>query len=212
VSLQSSFRKRWLGRHDTPRSPHKEHGPKGKGHQGAGQAVLSVKLQRGIASIFYDQNEGATIFSKAPPMEGFGVHIAGDRNKIRRGFDIYDVDDTTGIWEGDIEDSFYIKAPEKNSHGLLSRAIHAGYINNQNAVLVAYRGADDTIRQQISRDYKFKPATNVQIHTNAGVVDLIDPNPDKVRRAVALARKQVQKVKVTKHSIMTRLLEKGVDY
>ncbi len=46
MSLQSSFRKRWLGRHDTPRSPHKEHGPKGKGkHQGAGQAVHAGRFQ-----------------------------------------------------------------------------------------------------------------------------------------------------------------------
>ncbi len=45
MSLQSSFRKRWLGRHDTPKSPHKEHGPKGKGHQGAGQAVHAGRFQ-----------------------------------------------------------------------------------------------------------------------------------------------------------------------
>ncbi len=44
MSLQSSFRKRWLGRHDTPRSPHKEHGPKGK-HQGAGGAVHAGRFQ-----------------------------------------------------------------------------------------------------------------------------------------------------------------------
>ncbi len=43
MSLQSSFRKRWLGKHDTPRSPHKEHGPKGR--QGAGAAVHAGRFQ-----------------------------------------------------------------------------------------------------------------------------------------------------------------------
>jgi hypothetical protein len=42
--LQAAFRKRQLRLHDTPKSPHKEHGPKGK-HQVAGQAVHAGRFQ-----------------------------------------------------------------------------------------------------------------------------------------------------------------------
>lgn len=212
--LQTAFlkrlRKRRLRKHDTPKSPHKEHDPRYR--QGAGEAVRFSKLQHGVASLFSGENEGATIFTEAPPTDGFGVHIAGDGDKIRRGFDAYDVADTSGVWEGEIEDSFYVAVPEKNSHGLLSRTVHAAAINRQDAVLVVYRGGGDSIRRQIEKDYKFRPATNVQIHTSAGVVDLIDPDPKKVRRAVDLASQTTRGVKVTKRPIMTRLMVKGRDY
>ncbi len=197
-------------KHDTPKSPHKEHDPRYR--QGVGDAVRAGKLQNGMAGIFSGKNEGATIFASDPPTDDFGVHIAGDGDKIRRGFDSYDVDNTSGIWEGEAEDSFYVTAPEKNSHGLLSRAVHSAAINGQNAVVVVYRGQDESIRRQIAKDYKFRPATNIQIHTDNGVIDLIDPDPKKVRRAVRFASTQARNVKVTKHLMMKRLLSRGKDY
>ena len=102
MSLQSSFRKRWLGRHDTPRSPHKEHGPKGK-HQGVGQAVHAGKIHEGLSGIFTGKYEGAGFMQNAP-RPGFNVSIAGDTQDIGRRFQ--QLEKVDGVWEGEMEQSY----------------------------------------------------------------------------------------------------------
>ena len=105
MSLQSEFRKRWLGRahggpylsikdapkqttrnsggayqkpqpkpikkHDTPKSPHTVHGPKGKGQQGAGAAVhagrfQSVSLAEGAAALQAAYRENPRAWNLTP--------------------------------------------------------------------------------------------------------------------------------------------------
>lgn len=51
MSLQSSFRKRWLGKHDTPRSPHKEHGPKGRQGARAAGRFQPVSVEEGARAL-----------------------------------------------------------------------------------------------------------------------------------------------------------------
>ncbi|KKK66519.1 hypothetical protein LCGC14_2963290, partial [marine sediment metagenome] len=139
MSLQSSFRKRWLGRHDTPRSPHKEHGPKGKGkHQGAGQAAHAGKIHEGLSSIFTGKYEGAGFMERAPK-PGFNVSIAGDSMDIGRRFK--NLEDVDGVWEGEMEQSYMANFPEQSDPGEVLRAsAEAGKANDQDAVFVRFDG------------------------------------------------------------------------
>ncbi|KKL58597.1 hypothetical protein LCGC14_2223800, partial [marine sediment metagenome] len=88
-------------KHDTPKSPHKEHGP--KGHQGAGQAVHAGKIHEGLSSIFTGKYEGAGFMQNAP-RPGFNVSIAGDSIDIGRRFQ--QLEDVAGVWEGEMETSY----------------------------------------------------------------------------------------------------------
>ena len=203
MSLQSSFRKRWLGRHDTPRSPHKEHGPKGR--QGAGEAAGIGKLQEGMVSIFSGKNQGATIFRQAPPTDGFGIYIAGDENKIKKGFYDFDVADTVGVWEGAAEDSFHVQVPERYGKVLI-RAASAGAANNQDSVMVVYRGD-----QKLSK-IGFKTAVNIQIHTPQGVIDLIQPTQKKALEARRYAIAVAGEATMHAQKVQVRFLERGKHY
>ena len=200
MSLQSSFRKRWLGKHDTPRSPHKEHGP--KGHQGAGQARARGRIHAGLGGIFTGDNEGAGILDQ-PPKRGFNVSIAGDRQSINRLFrNIADVD---GVWEGEKEQSYLAHAPKEADAGsVLRRAARAGKDNDQDAVFVRFDG-----KKRPGRDWR--PGSVHSLVTPHGIVDMVNASTENIRAATLLARKHGQ-AKLVQHNVWTRLLERGKDY
>ena len=167
MSLQSSFRKRWLGRHDTPRSPHKEHGPKGKGHQGAGQAAHAGKIHEGLSSIFTGKNEGAGFMERAPK-PGFNVSIAGDSMDIGRRFK--NLEDVDGVWEGEMEQSYMANLSEHSDPiEVLRTAAAAGKANDQDAVFVRYEG-----NYRPGKGWEKAKAFTVQ--TPQGIIDIISPS------------------------------------
>ena len=203
MSLQSSFRKRWLGRHDTPRSPHKEHGPKGKGkHQGAGQAAHAGKIHEGLSSIFTGKYEGAGLMTSAP-LPGFNVSIAGDSMDIGRRFQ--QLEDVSGVWEGEMEQSYMANLPKQSDPGEVLRAsAEAGKANDQDAVFVRFDG-----KQRPGKGWEKAKAFTVQ--TPQGIIDIISPSPKNLKAAVKLAKKYGGG-KYTVKPVWTRLLERGKHY
>ncbi len=202
MSLQSSFRKRWLGRHDTPRSPHKEHGPKGKGHQGAGQAVHAGKIHEVLSGIFTGKYEGAGLMQNAP-RPGFNVSIAGDSMDIGRRFQ--QLEDVSGVWEGEMEQSYMANLPEHSDpKQILRAAAAAGKANDQDAVFVRYDG-----EQPPGKGWKRAKAVTLQ--TPQGIIDMIDPSAKNLKAAAKMAKRfggGQYKVK----PVWTRLLEQGKHY
>jgi len=202
VSLQSSFRKRWLGRHDTPKSPHKEHGPKGK-HQGAGQAVHAGKIHEGLSSIFTGKYEGAGLMSSAP-RPGFNVSIAGDSMDIGKRFQ--QLEDVSGVWEGEMEQSYMANFPRHaNPRQVLRAAAKAGKANDQDAVFVRY---DDMRNRPAGLWEKAKAYT---LQTPQGIIDMIDPSEKNLKAAAKMA-KRFGGGQYTVKPVWTRLLERGKHY
>ena len=202
MSLQSSFRKRWLGRHDTPKSPHKEHGPKGKGHQGAGQAVHAGKIHEVLSGIFTGKYEGAGFMQNAP-RPGFNVSIAGDSMDIGRRFQ--QLEDVSGVWEGEMEQSYMANLPEHtNPSAVLIAASKAGRANDQDAVFVRYDG------EQQPND-KWKKAKAFTLQTPQGIIDMIDPSEKNLKAAAKMA-KRFGGGQYTVKPVWTRLLEQGKHY
>ena len=203
MSLQSSFRKRWLGLHDTPKSPHKEHGPKGK-HQGAGQAVHAGKIHEGLSSIFTGKYEGAGLMSNAP-RPGFNVSVAGDSMDIGKRFQ--QLEDVSGVWEGEMEQSYMANFPrETKGYRVLQAAAKAGKANDQNAVFVR---VDGNMRTRPPGLWERAKAYTLQ--TPQGIIDMIDPSPKNLKAAVKLAKKYGGG-KYTVKPVWTRLLERGKHY
>ena len=207
MSLQSSFRKRWLGRHDTPRSPHKEHGPKGK-HQGAGQAVHAGKIHEVLSGIFTGKYEGAGFMQNAP-RPGFNVSIAGDSMDIGRRFQ--QLEKVDGVWEGEMEQSYMANLPEHSDPGeVLRAAAAAGKANDQDAVFVRFDG-----KQRPGKGWFKSNAYTIQ--TPQGIIDVLDPlppfsiHPKKIEAAIKMAKRFGGGQTRTK-LVWTRLLERGKHY
>ena len=200
MSLQSSFRKRWLGKHDTPRSPHKEHGP--KGHQGAGQAVHAGKVHEGLSGIFTGKNEGAGLMQNAP-RPGFNISIAGNRGDIGRRFQ--QLEEVSGVWEGEMESSYMANLDVNSRPGqVLRAAAEAGKANDQDAVFVRFDGESPPGRS-------WEKAKAYTLQTPQGIIDIISPSPKNLKAAVKMATHfggGQSKVK----PVWTRLLERGKHY
>ena len=202
MSLQSSFRKRWLGRHDTPRSPHKEHGPKGKGHQGAGQAGHAGKIHEGLSGIFTGKNEGAGLMAR-PPRPGFNISIAGNRQDIGKRFQ--QLEEVDGVWEGEMEQSYMANLPEHSDPiEVLRAAAAAGKANDQNAVFVRFSG-------NRYPGHRWEKATEYEIQTPQGIIDIINPSEKNLRAAVKMA-KRFGGGRAKAVWTWTRLLERGKHY
>ena len=235
MSLQSSFRKRLtrarshtgtkphkhagglsimpptpLKKHDTPRSPHKEHGPKGKGqHQGVGQAAHAGKIHAGLAGIFTGKYEGAGLMQNAP-RPGFNVSIAGNSQDIRRRFQ--NLEDVDGVWEGEKEQSYMANLPrDTKGHRVLRAAAAAGKANDQDAVFVRF----DDARNRPPGNWDKGVAYSIE--TPQGFIDVVDSKPpfsippDNVEDAIKLA-KRYGGGQVKRKFIWTRLLERGKHY
>ena len=202
MSLQSSFLKRWLGRHDTPRSPHKEHGPKGKGHQGAEQAAHVGKIHEGLSSIFTGKNEGAGLMSNAP-RPGFNVSIAGDSMDIGKRFQ--QLEDVSGVWEGEMEQSYMANlSVHSDPIEVLRTAAAAGKANDQDAVFVRYDG-----NYRPGKGWRQDKAFTIQ--TPQGIIDIISPSQGKLVAAVKLA-KRFGGGQYKAKPVWTWLLERGKHY
>lgn len=198
MGLQSSFRKRWIGKHGE--HDQKTHGR--RGHQGAGQARARGRIHAGLAGIFVGENEGAGILNQ-PPKRGFNVSIAGDQQSIQRLF--RNVADVDGVWEGEQEQSYMAHSPKSaDVDSVLRRAARAGKDNDQDAVFVRFDG-----KKRPGRDWR--PGSVHSLVTPHGIVDMVNADVKHIREAYQLAEKHGP-VKLVQQNLWTRLLERGKDY
>lgn len=114
------------------------HSQKTHGRRGAGERK---KLVRGLARIFSDPGDGATVFpkGKAPPANGFHILAAGNQANAAKVGKVYA---SHGLWTNDdgkqfVEPSFYVHA-DGAPRDVLRRAEQLRRANKQESVGVVY--------------------------------------------------------------------------
>lgn len=187
-------------KHDTPKSPHKEHDPRYR--QGVGQAVHAGKIHHELAAIFKGKNEGAGFMQNAP-RPGFNVSIAGDRADIGRRFE--QLEDVDGVWEGQREKAWMANLPQQsNPRQVLQAAAAAGLANDQDAVFVRFDGPTPP-------NAKWDKGSAYTLQTPQGIIDMVNPSAKNLRAAAKMA-KRFGGGQYTVKPVWTRLLEKGKHY
>lgn len=189
-----------IRKHDTPKSPHKEHDPRYR--QGAGAAVHAGKIHHELAAIFKGKNEGAGFMTNAP-RPGFNVNIAGNRADIGKRFQ--QLEDVDGVWEGQREKAWMANFPQQsNPRQVLQAAAAAGLANDQDAVFIRNDGPT-------SPGAKWDRGIALVLQTPQGIIDMVNPSKKNLEAAAKMA-KRFGGGQYTAKTVWTRLLEKGKHY
>ncbi len=187
-------------KHDTPKSPHKEHDPRYR--QGVGGAVHAGKIHHELAAIFKGKYEGAGFMQNAP-RPGFNVNISGDRTDIGRRFE--QLEDVDGVWEGQREKAWMANfSQQSNPRQVLQTAAAAGLANDEDAVFVRFDGPNAPSAQ-------WEKGTAFALQTPQGIIDMVDPSKKNLKAAAKMA-KRFGGGQYTSRPVWKRLLEKGKHY
>ena len=149
------------------------HSQKTHGRRGAGERK---KLVRGLARIFSDPGDGATVFPKgnAPPANGFHILAAGNQANAAKVGKVYA---SHGLWTNDdgkqfVEPSFYVHT-DGAPRDVLRRAEQLRRANQQESVGVVYH---DTMTPLPG----FEPAHSYRVFGPKDMVTLINPSRKKL--------------------------------
>jgi hypothetical protein len=178
-----------------------EHDQSAHGRKGAGKHKDLVK---GLAKIFSEPYEGASVFAgKAPPMAGFHVLIAGNKGKIQQHFP--NTYSASGLWTDEsgkafVEPSFYAHASlSADPKKVLAAAEKARTENEQQSVGVVYRGKEKLDGFNEAHAYRITSPGHA-------MVELIDPKPAKVRAAKEMMKKMYGASQVTLTAVQVKWL------
>lgn len=148
-------------------------GPNSPEHQGA---RARKQLVRGLARIFSDPGDGASIFpkGKAPPANGFHILAAGNQANGAKAGKVYA---SHGLWTNDDgkqfdEPSFYVHT-DGAPRDVLRRAEQLRRANKQESVGVVYHGTMTPLPG-------FEPAHSYRVFGPKDMVNLINPSRKKL--------------------------------